>query len=178
MTSTTMRKHSRSAVPLPVAAVVAIIGLLLQPSDAFSFLANGSRKSFQSTAMTSRTMSSSTVSPLSMTFTMPVMPKLEFNAPSAGTNGAIWYESCVDPKARLPAYDEDTFAGEYFSFSSPSLDWPSAVDVMEASDASLPASTATSQQEQQVQRRRPIRAIRRAAGRALGIIPRLVHLSF
>ena len=71
------------------------------------------------------------------------------------------------------------FAGDYVSFSSPSLDWPSAVDIMEAtSDASLPASTATSQQEPQAQRRRPIRAVRRAAGRVLGVIPRLMHLSF
>ena len=66
------------------------------------------------------------------------------------------------------------FAGDYVSFSSPSLDWPSAVDIMEAtSDA-----TATSQQEPQAQRRRPIRAVRRAAGRVLGVIPRLMHLSF
>lgn len=103
-TSTTMRKNYRSAVPLPVAALTVIIGLLFQPSDAFSFVANAGSKSFRSaTAMTPRTTKTS-LTPLSMTFTMPIMPKLEFNA---GDNGAIWYESCVDPKARLPAYDEE-----------------------------------------------------------------------
>ena len=70
------------------------------------------------------------------------------------------------------------FSGEY-SFSSPSLDWPSAVDILEASDSRLTTGNAsTSQQEPQAQKRRPIRAIRRVAGRALGIIPRLFHLSF
>ena len=39
-----------------------------------------------------------------MTITMPM---LDFIAPSDGSNGAIWYESCVDPKARLPDYDEE-----------------------------------------------------------------------
>lgn len=109
MTSTTMRQHSRLAVPLPAAAaVIIIIGLLAAGADAFSFIANGGRGSFLSPAMTSRSTSSSTAaSPLFMTFTMPVMPKLDFNAPSAVNNGAIWYESCVDPKARLPEYDEE-----------------------------------------------------------------------
>ena len=79
---------------------------------------------------------------------------------------------------RLISFENrSVFAGEY-SFSSPSLDWPSAVDVMEASDASLTTNVATSTQEPQAQKRRPIRAIRRAAGRALGVIPRLFHLSF
>ena len=62
------------------------------------------------------------------------------------------------------------FAGEY-SFSSPSLDWP-AFDSTEGSDASLPTNAATSdQQESKAQKRRLIR-------RALGVIPRLFHLSF
>ena len=108
MTSTTMRKHSRSAMPLPVAAVVAIIGLLIRPAFSFVVVANDSRGSFQSPVMTSRSTSSlAATSPLFMTFTMPLMPKLDFNAPSAANNGAIWYESCVDPKARLPDYAEE-----------------------------------------------------------------------
>lgn len=106
MTSTAMRKHSRSAIPLPVAAVVTIIGLLIRPAFSFVVVANDSRRSFQSPVMTS-TSSSTAASPLYMTFTMPVMPKLDFNAPSAANNGAIWYESCVDPKARLPDYNEE-----------------------------------------------------------------------
>jgi hypothetical protein len=105
MTSTAMRKHSRLAVPLPVAAVFAIIGLLIRPAFSFVVVANDSRGSFQSPTMPSRATSSSTAtSPLFMTITMPM---LDFIAPSDGNNGAIWYESCVDPKARLPDYDEE-----------------------------------------------------------------------
>jgi len=68
-------------------------------------------------------------------------------------------------------FSRSIFSGEY-SFSSPVDDWPSATDIMESSDV-IP------RQEQKAAPRRPaIRAIRRAAGKALGVIPRLVHLSF
>jgi len=104
MTSTTMRKRSR---PLPVVAVIVIISLLVQPLAAFSVIANSGRKpAFQSAsaaAVTSRTTTPNALTPLYMTFTMPIW----FDAPSTDGSGAIWYESCVDPKARLPAYDEE-----------------------------------------------------------------------
>ena len=93
------------AIPPLVTAVVVIIGLLIRPAFSFVVIANDSRGSFQTPAMPSRATSSSTAnSPLFMTITMPM---LDFIAPSDGSNGAIWYESCVDPKARLPDYDEE-----------------------------------------------------------------------
>lgn len=81
-----------------------IVALLVKPAAAFCFVA---KQSFQATMTPQKVLASRTSrdsSSLSM-WTMPEPLKLEdFNA--AAGSAPLWYSS-VDPKARLPVYDEE-----------------------------------------------------------------------
>eukprot|EP00568_Trieres_chinensis_P011131 CAMPEP_0183296960 /NCGR_PEP_ID=MMETSP0160_2-20130417/4358_1 /TAXON_ID=2839 ORGANISM="Odontella Sinensis, Strain Grunow 1884" /NCGR_SAMPLE_ID=MMETSP0160_2 /ASSEMBLY_ACC=CAM_ASM_000250 /LENGTH=193 /DNA_ID=CAMNT_0025458671 /DNA_START=113 /DNA_END=694 /DNA_ORIENTATION=- len=102
---------------------------------------------------------------LNMAWSMPVAPNLS-SIRSGGGLGAFgsWYEE-RDPRAGPPIYDDD---GQDYSFSSPADDWPAMDGADKVRDDSRGGDAGP----------RPLRAIRRAAGWAIGGLPHLVAGSF
>jgi len=79
-----------------------IVALLAKPAAAFSFVG---KPSFQATMTPQKVLASRRDSTSLSMWTMPESLKLEdFNA--AAASAPLWYSS-VDPKARLPVYDEE-----------------------------------------------------------------------
>lgn len=100
---------------------------------------------------------------LRMAWLIPAAPNANLNA--FGT----WYEE-RDPRAGPPIYDD---CESDYSFSAPAANWPSMEVSLpeETSDAPLVTS-------REFRRPRPVQAIRRAAGWAIGNLPQLVAKSF
>eukprot|EP00566_Odontella_aurita_P024682 CAMPEP_0113550912 /NCGR_PEP_ID=MMETSP0015_2-20120614/14238_1 /TAXON_ID=2838 /ORGANISM="Odontella" /LENGTH=97 /DNA_ID=CAMNT_0000451757 /DNA_START=395 /DNA_END=688 /DNA_ORIENTATION=+ /assembly_acc=CAM_ASM_000160 len=97
-----------------------------------------------------------------MAWSIPAPPGTNLNA------FGRWYEE-RDPRAGPPIYED---CESDYSFSSPAADWPS-LDVPE--EETFNAHPVSGQENR---RPRPVQAIRRAAGWAMGDLPKLVARSF
>lgn len=125
------------------------------PTAPHSVLASGTSKLVHNAHETFTSTS------LRMTWSIPVPPNTNLNA--FGT----WYEE-RDPRAGPPVYED---CENDYSFSAPAADWPS-MEVIEETSDTRPVSG------QENRRPRPVQAIRRAAGWAMGDLPKLVATSF
>jgi len=95
---------------------------------------------------------------------------MEWSIPTPhGTNinaFGMWYEES-NPTAGPPVYED---CDSDYTFAAPAADWPSMDN--------LDVTTARPISRQETRRPRPVRAIRRAAGWAVGDLPKLVARSF